>query len=82
MSFQALTPDHLASVVGGADPSPTAQKVGDLAAQMAQMRAAPGCVEKGEREGSQKVIDDCLKAAADEASRPMISRINKIPLVP
>jgi hypothetical protein len=80
MSFQPLLLNDLASVVGGADTSPTAQKVGDLAAQLAQMRAAPGCVEKGEREGSQKVIADCLQQAADEVAKPMIARVNKIPL--
>ena len=80
MSFEPVPLNDLASVVGGADPSPTAQKAGDLVGQLAQMRAAPGCVEKGEREGSQKVIDDCLKEAADSVSKPMIARINRIPL--
>jgi len=80
MSFEPLPLNDLASVVGGADPSPTAQKAGDLVGMLAQMRAAPGCVEKGEREGSQKAIADCLQTAADEVAKPMIARVNKIPL--
>jgi hypothetical protein len=80
MSFEPVLLNVLASVVGGADPSPTAQKAADLVGQLAQMRAAPGCVEKGEREGSQKAIAACLQEAADSVSKPMIARINKIPL--
>jgi hypothetical protein len=79
MTFPALSPSDLSSVVGGEAPSPTAQKAADLAAQLAQMRAVNGCVEKGEREGSQKAIADCLQLAGDEVAKPMLSRIAKIP---
>jgi hypothetical protein len=73
--IRQLSLDDLAAVRGGISP---AKRAATIAARAAQEKALPGCLEKGERENSQQVVDQCLVSAGHDAFNKTFARVSKL----